>query len=333
MRICVYHTSMGSRLAQAITASHPDLLVDTASDTTVAPPACDEIDILIANAFPPGLLARCTRLSWLHLTGTGVDHVVAGERPAGLRVTSSARVPARAVAEFAWMAVLALAKDAPRLVDQHRRREWRLPEARLVAGTRLLLLGFGRIGRQIAVMARACGVDVTAVNRRGTSAPLADRVLPVSALADAAAQADHLVIAVPGTPQTAGLVDEWVLGRLPEHAVVVNVARASVLDTAALVARLRDGRLRAALLDVHDQEPLPPDSPLWMVPNLWLTPHGAYRHPEEEDGVARVFLDNLTAYLAGEPLPDLVALPAPAAVCPAVSPVASVAAADRGRSA
>lgn len=314
MRVCVYHRTMGAELTRVITAACPDVRVDVVADTAADPPDPAGIDVMIANTFPPGLLGRCPRLRWLHLTGTGTEHVAAGEPASDLLVTTSARVPARPVAEFAWMALLALAKDAPRLVDQHRRHEWRLPEARLVHGTRLVLVGLGRIGSEIARIADGFGVTVTAVTRRALPSPLVAEVVPPSRLADAAAHADHLVIAAPHTPDTEGLVDARVLAALPADAAVVNVGRAAVLDTAALVAALRAGRLRGAVLDVHDTEPVPPDSPLWSVPNLWLTPHGAYRHPEEERTVGRVFVENLTAYRAGLPLPDRVTVAAPTGV-------------------
>jgi phosphoglycerate dehydrogenase-like enzyme len=134
-------------------------------------------------------------------------------------------------------------------------------------------------------------------------------VRPVEELEAAAAHADHLVLAVPGTRETRNLVDERVLAALPAHATVVNVSRASVLDTAALVAALEGGRLRGALLDVHDEEPLPPTSPLWDVEGLWITPHGAYRFPEEEAEIARLFVENLTALREGRELRNRVELP------------------------
>lgn len=302
--MCLYHPTMGPALAARLAERHPDLPVDVVTTVDTDPPDADQIEILVANTFPPGLLGRCDQLRWLHLTGTGTDHVPAGAPAPGLQVSTSSRVPAVAVAEFAWMGVLALAKDAVRLVDQQRDRQWRLPQARLVAGTRMVLVGLGRIGTEIARRASGFGVTVTAVTRTARPSAVVDRVLPPRRLADAVADADHLVLAVPHTPQTRHLVDGAVLDRLPPHAVVINVGRSQVLDTTALIARLRAGRLRAALLDVHDTEPVPPHDERWDVPNLWLTPHGAYRFPQEPQRVAEVLLENLDDYLAGRPPRD-----------------------------
>ena len=297
-RVCVYHPSMGPAITRALQAAHPGVRVDVASDLRTDPPQPETIDVLVANRLPDGLLKRCTRLSWLHLTGTGTDHLAAAGAPPGLRVTTSATVPVRAVAEFAWTAVLALAKDLPRLRDQQHEHRWQLPDARLVAGSRLLLLGLGRIGSAVAELAAAFGVRVTAITRTARPSPLAGTVLPPHVLRAAAADTDHLVNTLPSNPGTRGLVDRQVIEALPDDAVVVNVGRADTMDTAALVDRLGAGRLRGAVLDVHDEEPLPPGSPLWSVPRLFVTPHGAYRFPEEEHAVAKVFLAEFAAWSA-----------------------------------
>jgi phosphoglycerate dehydrogenase-like enzyme len=306
LRICVYHPTMGAVLADRICAAHPDAIVDVVPYTGIDPPDPRAIDVLIANTFPAGLLSRCRRLRWLHLTGTGTDHLTAGQPRPSLLVSTSARVPAVPVAEFAWMGLLALAKDAVSLVDNQRERRWVMPDAQLIAGSRLLLMGLGRIGSEIARRASAFGVSVTAVTRTGRSSPLVARSLPAHRLAEAAAAADHLIVAVPATAETRGLVDATVLDALPEHACVVNVGRGDVVDNAALVQRLRSRRLRGALLDVHAHEPLYQHDELWDVPNLWITPHCAYRFPAEEQRVAEVFLENLADFRASRPLRDQV---------------------------
>jgi phosphoglycerate dehydrogenase-like enzyme len=299
MRVCVYHRTMGGEIRREVARECPGVEVELVRDTAADPPGRDGIDVLVANTFPPGLLGRCPRLRWLHLTGAGVDHVPAGRPRPGLIVTHSGDVPARAVAEFVWMGLLALAKDAPRLVAQQRAHQWRLPDSRLLSGSRLALVGLGRIGAEIARRAACFGVTVTAVTRSGRPSSLASQVLPSRRLLEALPLADHLVLAAPATPETRGLVDERALQALRAGATLINVGRASILDVPAVVRALRDGRLRAALLDVHDEEPLPPDSPLWDVENLWITPHGAYRFPEEERDVARLFARNLRALLEG----------------------------------
>lgn len=308
MRMCVFHARLGPELARAIRGLLPNAQVDAVTDTDHDPPNLGEIEVLVANTFPPGLLGRCPRLRWLQLTGTGVDHLRGGDPSPGLLVTHAGDIPARAVAEFVWMGVLALAKDAPALIRRQAAHVWRLPDARLVAGTTLVLVGLGNIGREVARRAPAFDVRVVAVTRTGTRSALADEVVPSSRIREAAGRADHLVIAAPATPETRNLVSEAVIRSLPRHAVLINVARASVLAVDALVQALREGRLSAALLDVHEEEPLPPDSPLWEVERLWVTPHGAFCYPAEAADLASLVGENAGRLEAKTPLRNQVDL-------------------------
>jgi phosphoglycerate dehydrogenase-like enzyme len=200
------------------------------------------------------------------------------------------------------MAILALAKGFPALVEQRRQRLWRLPDARLVAGSELLLVGFGRIGREIARRAAGFDVRVVAVSRSGRASGYVETVVRPARLAQVARSADYVVAALPNAPGTAGLIDARVISRLRATAALINVGRPSTVDLAAVVAALRARRLRAALIDVWDDEPLPSDDPLWRVENLWVTPHCAYRFPEEEAEVASLFVENLRDLRAGRAL-------------------------------
>lgn len=293
---------MGADIAGHIRDRFPSIEVSVCDDVSQDPPERDRIDIMIANRFPPGLLSRCDRLRWLHLTGSGYEHVFADEPPEHLQVTHSANVPARAVAEFVWMGLLALEKEALRLHEQQRARIWRLPDARRLAGARMLLVGLGHIGQEIARRARGFEVRVTAVRASARPSELVDDVIPPTRIAEAARDSRYLVLAVPATTGSRQLIDERVIAALPADAILINIARSTVLDMSALVAALRAGRLRGALLDVHDMEPLPADSPLWEVPRLWITPHCAYRFHEENAEVARTFIDNLERFFNHQPL-------------------------------
>ena len=306
MRMCIMHPRMGDELRDRVIAELPEVTVDVVHEVTVDPPDLDGYEVLVANTFPAGMLGRCRRLRWLQLTSTGTDQVAAGRPRPGLLVTHAGSIPARAVAEFVLMGMLALAKDAPALVRQQDARIWRLPDARLLAGGTLVLLGVGHVGREVARRARCFDMRVVAVTRRGRPSAHADETVSTAGLRAAAGRADHLVVAVPGTAETRGLVGPDVIAALPPGACLINVARAAVLDVPAVVTALRTGRLHAALLDVHDQEPLPPDSPLWAVDRLWITPHSAFRYPGETADLADLICQNFRSLQAGEPLRNLV---------------------------
>lgn len=319
MRVCIFHSRMGNQIGAALRAALLDIDIDVVTDTERDPPCAGEITVLVANSLPPGMLGRCPRLRWLQLTGAGADHVLAGEPPEGLLVTHAGNVPARAVAEFVWMGLLALAKEAPRLVRQQRARAWALPSARLLAGSTLVIAGLGHIGQEIARRARGFEVRTVAITRDGQPSPLVDEVRRSSHLPDAVRDAESLVIALPanrGTTQPP-LINEAAIRALPEGAVLLNVARAAVLDNDAVLRALREGRLRAALLDVHEQEPLPPDSPLWDVEGLWVTPHSAFVYPGEAADLVSLILDNVARFRAGAPLRNHVDLSRLAATDPA----------------
>jgi phosphoglycerate dehydrogenase-like enzyme len=300
-RICVLHSRLGALLAAELAWRCPDADV-TVLGSADEPPHPESVDVLVANTIPPGLLGRCRRLRWLQLTSSGVDQLAGEALPPGLLVTHAGTIPARAVAEFAWMGVLALAKDAIALWRQQSARQWCLPQARLVAGSTLVLVGLGNVGAEIARRARPFEVRVLAVTRRGRPSPLADEVVTSQRLARIAGRADHLVLAVPATPQTRGMVSAEVVGALRPDASIVNVARGSVLDTDAVVEALRGRRLRGALLDVLDDEPLPAGSRLWDVEGLWITPHTAFLYPGEAADLAALIAANLTLLRTGQPL-------------------------------
>ncbi|WP_395843040.1 D-2-hydroxyacid dehydrogenase [Cystobacter fuscus] len=311
MKVCIFHSRMGTEIGSALRAVLPELDIEVVTDTERDPPCAGELEVLVANTFPPGMLGRCPKLRWLQLTGAGTEHVPAGSPPKHLLLTHAGNVPARAVAEFAWMGLLALAKDAPTLVRQQRAHEWKPPSARLLAGGTLVIAGLGHIGQQIALRARSFELRTVAITHSGRASPLVDEVRPASHLPDALRDADHLVIALPSNRSTTQppLINEAAIRALPHGAVLINVARAAVLDNGAVVRALQEKRLRAALLDVHEQEPLPPDSPLWDVEGLWVTPHGAFRYPQEAADLSRLILDNLTFFRAGMPLRNQVDLP------------------------
>jgi len=267
---------------------------------------------------PAGLaaaVAAAPRLTWVQGTaaGAGEQLVGAGLAPADLQrvtVTSAAGVHARPLAEFALFGLLAMAKDADRLRAHQRQHRWapRWP-LRPLAGQRVLVLGLGGIGRELARMLAALGVEV--VGTRRSTGPVPDGVARVVQDDDAAVEAelpgaDAVVSCLPGTGSTRGWLDARRLAQLPPHAVVVNVGRGTVVDTGALLAALAAGALRGAVLDVTDPEPLPAGHPLWDRDDVIISPHTAALAVDEDDRIVELFAENLARHLRGEPLVNTV---------------------------
>jgi phosphoglycerate dehydrogenase-like enzyme len=184
--------------------------------------------------------------------------------------------------------------------EQQRQRLWQHDYSGTLQGKRLCALGTGSIGRHIAMTAAGFGVQVTGVNRSGSAVSGIADTRPVSELKAVLNVSDYVVASLPQTPQTDHLLDAAAIAALPAHAYLINVGRSNLVDDDALMAALRGQRLAGAALDVFDEEPIPPDSPLWDTPNLSITPHiAAVSHPHL---IAPIFVDNYARYRKGKPL-------------------------------
>jgi phosphoglycerate dehydrogenase-like enzyme len=311
VHLCVYHPVFAEPIAQYLRARLAHVRVTAVTRTDADPPDRDTIDALAAYRFPAGLLGRMRRLRWLQLTSVGFDHVQNEPRAPGLIVTHAGSIPSRAVAEFVMMGIFALARNAPTLVRQHGERVWRRPGARLVSGSRLLVFGLGRIGAEVARVARANGMQVVAVTRSGAARGEVDRCVPADERHAVADEADYVAVCVPTSPSTRGLLDAAFFARLKPGAALIDVSRPGVTDTAALVEALRSGRCRGALLDVHEREPLPGEHPLWSEPGVWVTPHCAFEQEREAEALGELIARNLQRLSASRALENVAELAAP----------------------
>jgi phosphoglycerate dehydrogenase-like enzyme len=255
------------------------------------------------------------RLRWIHSGAAGVGGALYPEMVRSeVLLTNSAGIHAPPIAESVLAMVLHFARGFDFAVRAQARRRWH-PEpfeaadapVREVSGAGLGVVGLGGIGTEVAWRAAALGMRVVATRRTPAPAPAHLELLTGDdALPRLLARSEFLVLCVPETAATWGLIGRAELERLPHGAVVINVARGRVLDEEALIDLLRAGRLRGAGLDVFSREPLPPDSPLWELPGVLITPHvsatsrGFWRRETD------LILDNLRRYLAGQPLRNLV---------------------------
>jgi D-2-hydroxyacid dehydrogenase (NADP+) len=257
---------------------------------------------------------KAARLKWLHVFNVGVDHPIYTEMiERGVRLTTSAGSTAGPIAQTAITGLLALARGFPRWLAAQRSHQWnpeRKTPPRDLRGQTAVVLGLGKIGSKIARLARALGLKVIGVRRgpRRAEDPV-DELHPPAALSDLLPRCDWLVIACPLTPETRGLVDDNLIGRLPRGARIINVARGEIVAEQALIGALRNGHLAGAYLDVFETEPLPPESPLWDMPNVLITPHNSAAAAGNDERVLAIFLDNLGRWHRGEALVNEVAAP------------------------
>lgn len=261
---------------------------------------------------PPELLPGARSLRWLCAASAGVDHLLDDAiwpHPDCL-LSNSSGAYGPTISEHILMVLLMLLRRMPEYQSAMAERAWPcLTPIRSLTGSRVVVLGTGDVGRSAARRLRALGAAVTGVCRSGRAEePAFDRVLPVGQLNELLPQADALVMALPATAETAGVLSRERIALLGPQALVVNVGRGSAIDQPALVEALTARRLAGAALDVMEPEPLPPDHPLWQCPNTILTPHvsGNMALGLTCDLDVDMFYRDLGRYAAGEPLENLV---------------------------
>ena len=255
----------------------------------------------------PAQMARNSpRLRWVQGTSAGIGGFLERTGLAGtpLVFTTAAGVHGGPLAEFTLLGLLYFAKDMPQLAQWKRERHWQRHAMAQVAGSHVLLVGLGGIGRQVARLLADAGVRVSAVGRPGRSydVPGVASYVAEAELARVLPSVSALVLACPLTEQTRGLIGVRELAALPRGAVVVNVSRGQVIDEDALVGALASGHLGGACLDVFATEPLPESSPLWELDNVIISPHSASTAASENELITELFCDNLRRWLDGAPL-------------------------------
>ena len=307
LKICFAHRSY--RLAERFALRSTGLAhVEVRSPEEVLQhlPAADVlvVSMLWNNELP----AIAKKLKLIQSISAGVDMYDKDVlRAHGIRLASAAGVNAAAVAEHAMALTLALYRRLPEARDNQTQKHWRGMISQISAredqltGKTILIVGMGRIGGRLAKLARAFDMRVLAIKRDPSSgAEGADAVYGNDRLVELLGEADVVALTCPLTPQTENLIDARALAAMRPSAYLINVARGRVVHEAALIEALSGGRIAGAGLDVTVEEPLPPASPLWAMPNVLITPHTAGETQRYEDGVIDLLLENLDRLRRGE---------------------------------
>jgi phosphoglycerate dehydrogenase-like enzyme len=288
---------------------HPELAksidVSFGWDGEVLNQALASADAIIASRFDRQAVNAAPRLKWIHTTGAGVDHLIPlTDFRADLLLSNSSGIHSDKAGESALMALLMLNAGIPDVIANQRKHVWKSLLTTPIRGKRLVLIGFGDIGKAVGRMARQIGIEVIAVTRSGASRPEVPNVpvVPTSMLDELLPSADFVVVTAPLTPETRNLMNAHRLSLLPAHAGLVNMARAPLVDYGALVHLLREGRLAGAVLDVFEGEPLDASSVYWDVPRLIVTPHITCDAPDYNQRVLDLWFENFGRFLSGTPL-------------------------------
>ncbi|MCL6515835.1 D-2-hydroxyacid dehydrogenase [Alicyclobacillus sp.] len=302
------------RVVEALRLALPNERIELAERPDPADPRLREAEILVAvgSALTEEVLGACPKVRWLHSVSAGVEsvpfHLI---RARGLLLTNARGAHGKQMAEQILGMMISFTRGLHHNVRRQMEHRWdrgyRLGE---LSGRHLVILGAGSIGREVARKAKAFDMRVTGVRRNPAPMPNFDAVVGMESLDDVLPEADFLVILTPLTPQTHHLVGAARLARMKPSAFLINFARGDVIDEAALIQALREGRIRGAGLDVFHEEPLPADSPLWDMENVLISPHNGGWTPLHDDRFLEIFLANHRAYRAGERMPTLVDLDA-----------------------
>jgi phosphoglycerate dehydrogenase-like enzyme len=328
-----------SRDLERIRAAAPGARLVTVSVEGLADGPLDDVEVMLrgwltADAFDR-LLARAPRLSWVHSATSGVERALtpaALER--GLVVTNARGVFSRPIAEYVLLMILAVSRRLPQLLELQRERTWQPLEGAELRDVTVGIVGLGSIGRAVGALATAFGCRVVAVRRRpgGSEAPegadaadgagagegdgageertfgeaMLDRVGGPETLPELLGESDFIVLAAPLTPETEDMINDETLAMVKPGAWLINVARGRLVDDRALLRALREGPLGGAVLDTFRDEPLPPMSSFYDLPNVIVTPHTAWSSGRVLDRSVELFCDNLRRFARGEPLLNVV---------------------------
>lgn len=255
-------------------------------------------------------LARATRLRWLQTGGAGVEGLIPHVQAGDLILTNARGVGAPPITEHMFGMLLMVTRRLAQAWDRQKTRQWNGDglgdQVGLLWGKTLGVLGVGAIGGHSAEVGKALGMRVVGLRRGGGAHPAVERMYAPDDRAAFLAECDVVMNTLPLTDATRGFLGQAEFDALRPGAILVNTGRGATVDTDALLDALRSGHLGAALLDVTDPEPLPPDHPLWTTENVHLTPHYSGSRPDYSQRADAIFLDNLRRYLAGQPLVNVV---------------------------
>jgi phosphoglycerate dehydrogenase-like enzyme len=315
-----------NRDLEAIRAAAPGARIVTIGFDGHADGPMDDVEAMLRGRLPAEtfdrILYRAPSLRWVHSATAGVERVLTpASRSRGLVITNARGVFSRPIAEYVMLMILAVSRRLPQLMELQAERTWQPLEARELRDVTVGIVGLGSIGRAVGALGTAFGCRVVATRRRpeaGSHATdgagdepflgsaMLDRVLPPERLPELLAESDFVVLAAPLTPDTRGLISDGAIAQMKPGAWVINVARGELVDERALARALRDGRIGGAVLDTFREEPLPPTSSLYDLPNVILTPHTSWSSTRVLDRSVDLFCENLRRFAAGRPLVNVV---------------------------
>jgi phosphoglycerate dehydrogenase-like enzyme len=275
--------------------------------------ALAEAEVLFTFRFPDEWVDQCASLKWVQLASAGADHILRGgllDRRPNVVLTTASGIHEVPISEHILALILHFSRKLHVAVRGQARHIWEDYQADEACGKTVCLIGYGPIARRTAALCSALGMRVLCVRasipaQEAGDGPI-ERFFPLRDLNAALADSHYVVVAAPRTPHSEGMIGRAQFEAMKPQAILINISRGALVDEQALIEALREGRIAGAGLDVFQEEPLPEHSPLWDMSNVLITPHKAGSTPHYGRRVTDLFCDNLSRYLRGQPLNNMV---------------------------
>lgn len=255
-------------------------------------------------------IAKADKLQWLHALSAGVDHIMATRlRQSSIPVTNAKGAYSPSLGEYCLAAMLFFAKDLRRMLNSQKAGKWDVFDVNMLEGRTLGILGYGDIGRAAAQRAKAFGMNIIALRRRPEKSSgdgIADEIWGLDRKLELMAVSDYVLLAMPNTPDTKGIVAEDELRAMKSEGVIINLGRGNAIDERALIKALTENWIRGAALDVFEVEPLPDGHIFYQLENILVSAHTADHTATWMEDSMQIFLRNFARYQRGEALENLV---------------------------
>ena len=314
----VLTTPLDEQSVQKIASSGKGISINQVSPLIVAERRGNDsekerLDLLLREAevlygyihhFPRDLSKRVSRLKWIQSMTAGIDRLPDDIMKSPVRVTNTSGIHGTSIGEVVLEMMLMFIKDAPACFQMKQNRQWKRYKQRLLRDQTAGIIGLWKIWKEIARLCKAFEMTVTGIRRSGGPEclpPEVDHVYPREALPELLSTSDFVILALPLTKETRGMIGEKELRHMKRGAYLINVARGAVVDEGALIRALEEQWIAGAGLDVFLKEPLPPESRFYDLPNVIFSPHISGDMPDYEGRATDIFCENLRRYLAGEP--------------------------------
>lgn len=306
LTVLIRHPS-ADEYARILGERHPELCIEIAQEDRLGEQIA-RADVLLALRFPTQLVEHARGLRWFQATGAGVDSVipVAAQLP-GMAITNARGIHGDVIADYVLTGITMLKWNMRQMLADQAGKRWVGRSVVPLSAMTIGVIGLGAIGSEVCRRAKSAGMTVIGFRKNGSvPAEHVDEVHATNRLHGMLGRCDAIVLAVPRTPQTGGMIGANELASMKRDVVLLNVSRGDIVREEDLIAALRNGTIGGAMLDVFQQEPLPQDNPLWEMPNVIVTPHMAGGAMDYVERVIAIFCDNLDSFRNGRPLRNVI---------------------------